>query len=642
MVDYADGLPVCINDKGTFSLRALAVLWFGGILILFVGIVVKSVPTMLPNYTLIAEQGKAALPDGAVPATFLSYLSGEWEYFPGVYMAPTAYDASQLKPKRSIRVPIGSICDGDPTATYRLLLTMPRRDSGWMLYLPNLTGRVVVFLNGMYQPPLAELPQAESRMFSGLMVALDQNNFRDGPQELVISSHLSERGCLFYKRVPILGSRERVESYVYYSLGNTLFVFGLLILIAGSGYIFMYLVPGHVVISLITIFDSVIILRLTFGFAEVNMFLASISPFLRMSDEFRLSMQVLMLMVGGMTGVILANFLFDPEQKMPHWLTLTLFGLYGVMAMVFPVDLVLFEMAGIPIILIVYLCTFGLVCIQFVIAWRRERTPYTAFHIIKTGYIGAVIWFDILMIRENVTFLYIAYAYIPFFLSHQFIRLYDHNSSYRKVNELNRNLEQTVRDRTEELVVANAELRRMSEEYRTLSMQDTLTGLPNRRAFIENGRRTVARISRSGAMAFVLAIDIDKFKSINDSWGHAAGDEVLKTFADLMRKSFRLGDYLGRIGGEEFSVILPEINREDALQKAEYFRLLCSEHTFLVGTEIRLKVTASLGLAELSIAHCSENADEGEVFTQIMHRADIALYQAKEGGRNRICIYELS
>ena len=167
------------------------------------------------------------------------------------------------------------------------------------------------------------------------------------------------------------------------------------------------------------------------------------------------------------------------------------------------------------------------------------------------------------------------------------------------------------------LVVEHLELRRAAEH-------DQLTGALSRRALIASMNREIARFARHRNPAVLLMFDIDHFKSVNDTYGHPVGDAVLEEVVRCCRKLIRPSDYLGRLGGEEFGLLLTETTLENGLQAAERFR--CAIADLSIG-EHRLKVSASFGLADLDKA-----AATAETW---LARADQALYAAKRQGRNR-------
>ena len=160
-----------------------------------------------------------------------------------------------------------------------------------------------------------------------------------------------------------------------------------------------------------------------------------------------------------------------------------------------------------------------------------------------------------------------------------------------------------------------------------LSVTDELTGLFNRRRFLELGEREVEMARRASRPLAVAMLDLDHFKLVNDRFGHAAGDEVLREAAARLSSSLRSGDLLCRYGGEELAVLMPDTGLEGADRAAERFRLaLASEPVAWKGEPIA--VTTSVG-------YCAVVPEEGERLADYLGRADQALYRAKDSGRNR-------
>ena len=160
-----------------------------------------------------------------------------------------------------------------------------------------------------------------------------------------------------------------------------------------------------------------------------------------------------------------------------------------------------------------------------------------------------------------------------------------------------------------------------------LARTDALTGLPNRRAFMEGLRHELERMRRGGQPPCVLMVDIDFFKRVNDQYGHAAGDKVLKAVAAIIREQVRITDTLGRIGGEEFAICASDSPATSAGELAERLRGAVEATTFDSGEGRQLHVTLSVGIAA---AQPDDSADS------ILSRADAALYEAKSAGRNRV------
>lgn len=160
------------------------------------------------------------------------------------------------------------------------------------------------------------------------------------------------------------------------------------------------------------------------------------------------------------------------------------------------------------------------------------------------------------------------------------------------------------------------------------SMTDPLTGLGNRRFLETQAEIEIARAKRSGCPICLIAIDLDHFKRINDTYGHDTGDQVLKAFAKTAQSQLRDGDVLCRIGGEEFIALLPETSQEQALGVAERLRFTVERQPVSVDEAGSLTYTASLGV---TLVLPGESG-----LKKAIKRADKALYQAKEGGRNQV------
>lgn len=161
-----------------------------------------------------------------------------------------------------------------------------------------------------------------------------------------------------------------------------------------------------------------------------------------------------------------------------------------------------------------------------------------------------------------------------------------------------------------------------------LAMHDTLTGVFNARAYYEHCERLISLAKRAGTPYVVLFVDLDHFKSINDRYGHAAGDLVLKSVADCLRANLRRSDLLGRIGGEEFSIFLPNTDLEAGLSVSEEIRRAVAALMPVIADGRVLTITASIGAAR--------NRHSDQTMQEIQQQADQAMYHAKSLGRNRV------
>ncbi len=175
------------------------------------------------------------------------------------------------------------------------------------------------------------------------------------------------------------------------------------------------------------------------------------------------------------------------------------------------------------------------------------------------------------------------------------------------------------------------ELEELNRRLENLAKRDGLTGLFNRRYFKEELDKHFTQALRYNLDLSCMILDLDFFKKINDTFGHAFGDAVLVQFADILNKGARKVDIAARYGGEEFVILLPNVNGPGATRLAERMRTLTGQHLFTNG--------ASKGHVYVSIGISSLKSDKPENPDKLVSFADEALYIAKEGGRNRVCCY---
>lgn len=175
------------------------------------------------------------------------------------------------------------------------------------------------------------------------------------------------------------------------------------------------------------------------------------------------------------------------------------------------------------------------------------------------------------------------------------------------------------------------ERKKIEKELERLAQTDSLTGLANRRHFLALAELELSRMARYGGYLSVLMMDVDHFKDINDTRGHKAGDIVLQKIGQLCHETLRDMDVLGRMGGEEFAILLPHANAERALAVAERLTQTISDARIVMEQGQVLRVTVSIGVTTLTTSSMSIDA--------LLIQADAALYQAKREGRNRVCVF---
>jgi len=168
-----------------------------------------------------------------------------------------------------------------------------------------------------------------------------------------------------------------------------------------------------------------------------------------------------------------------------------------------------------------------------------------------------------------------------------------------------------------------------SQSLQMLANTDSLTGLANRRFAFNQAEKYLAHAKKAKKDFSIIMFDIDFFKQVNDEYGHAAGDVALKELAILACGFVRANDIIGRIGGEEFLIVLPTASSKQASIIAERIRAATEEQSF-TANNTEIKITASFGVSQLT--------SREETFSEIFHNADVALYQAKEHGRNKVIV----
>lgn len=168
--------------------------------------------------------------------------------------------------------------------------------------------------------------------------------------------------------------------------------------------------------------------------------------------------------------------------------------------------------------------------------------------------------------------------------------------------------------------------KRAEEALREMSQTDPLTGVANRRHFFLRAGEELSRARRYGRDLSIVMLDLDHFKRVNDRWGHAAGDRVLKMLCVVCMRILRQADLMARVGGEEFAVVVPDTNLDGATLLAERVRLAVADQALAEGGDM-IRVTLSAGVSAL--------APTDSTVDDVLKRADQALYSAKAAGRNR-------
>jgi len=246
----------------------------------------------------------------------------------------------------------------------------------------------------------------------------------------------------------------------------------------------------------------------------------------------------------------------------------------------------------------------GLICIALLITasiYRRFASHTLKDYLVLIGIgIGYSLPALYLLTETFNRFLEIALVYIIFILLGGYV-------TYRFLQELRKHFQ-------------------FVQTQQELALTDGLTNLANRRKLDE----TLAHYDKHGYAFSVLIVDIDFFKSVNDTYGHDGGDVVLRQLSHLLEHCCPDQALVGRYGGEEFVILLPDTPLKDAVRLGETIRLACADQHFVFGTYPAFHVTLSIGAA---------SSDQGETSFEVVQKADQALYQAKQTGRNKVVGY---
>ena len=197
------------------------------------------------------------------------------------------------------------------------------------------------------------------------------------------------------------------------------------------------------------------------------------------------------------------------------------------------------------------------------------------------------------------------------------------NKNQLELLQLNQELDEKIKARTQDLELAK-------EKAEQLAYTDPLTKLCNRRAFFDSGKQLLNQAGTQHFSISLIMIDLDNFKTLNDTYGHALGDQALIAFADVLKSSLRSTDIIGRLGGEEFAVILPDIGENEALHVADSLRQKISQIE-LTHDMSSVYFTASMGVTEKPL--------RGTTIDLLLAQADKALYFSKHHGRNQVTAY---
>lgn len=253
----------------------------------------------------------------------------------------------------------------------------------------------------------------------------------------------------------------------------------------------------------------------------------------------------------------------------------------------------------IPLLYSIAMVWFALSCLSFSIGLVWDHQWWLA-HIIFAG-----------------GFLLLSYGVVQAFLTTgSFKTIYSQSDLFKQIIQEKKKTERALQ-----------ELQQVNQKLEQLAATDSLTGIANRREFMNRAEEEISRANRNGTDLCMMVIDFDQFKNVNDEYGHQAGDKVLKEFVRLSKEIMRPSDLLGRIGGEEFALLLPETELSSSIKVAERLREYIEDSPVTYNNKT-INLTISIGLAKYQ--------PKVDTVKKWLHRADQLLYQAKDKGRNRV------
>ncbi len=570
----------------------------------------------------VAVRGEMNLAGYEFKPHVLVKLDGQWDFYWQRLLEPSDFTSSPL-PGMTGRLTFPGFWNGynlngktlkaDGYATFRLIVTVPDADRRYGLKFTEMESAYRLWVNGKPAIQCGTVGKSREEMIPSWKRY--EYYFQPGSEkvELVLqmSNYYHRRGGP--EESIVFGPEETIRSYKMQKVAIELFLLGSILIMAIYHVILYFLRAREVAPFFFGFLCIVVGLRIPLSgeklvyevFPSITWVVATkieylnlvlIIPFVAMFFYrlYREYMSATFIKCINGVSIVLFIFILFTRAKLytftayPIEASLVILGLYLIYILV---RAIIHKQKEAMIVLVgmLFFFLFGL-----------NDILYNNL-IINTGYLAPVGLFLMLFSQAVL-------------LSLRFTR------AMETTEILSHDLEKQVQDRTRELSSEREKLEKMARE-------DSLTGLYNRRYVMEILGNEIKRYKRHGISFSLLMIDLDHFKEVNDTWGHPAGDRVLHSVGDALITGLRSTDMVGRVGGEEFMVILPYTNGNCAMIVAEKIRNDMRKLVFSEGDE-NYSITASIGVANVE-ANDTDSAS-------IIFRADKALYRAKEKGRDRV------
>lgn len=537
----------------------------------------------------------------------LVLVSGEWEVFKGERLTP-----SQLADRTAeyVSLPYLTAPTDNLPATFRLkILTNSNSVSNSpALYINSKLTDTDIYLNGELVWSSANKKSsvtAHDRLVSNLHLS------PDGEQELVISTSNGQLS-MFQSKLK-LASFNKLSAHLEINYIVKFFLVGILVVFLIVGLSFMSLHSRHVFISTLALFDFFIIARTLFSMPEMYEVLFAIAGREFLPAEVATRILIFCYLIACIFDCRLSCMFFripssSLEVVMRRRVTIAL----AALSLILPSSLLGFRIA------IIAFSSWSLISriVWGVRSLRHNHNLFDIFKAVRVFAVAMVLAFDSHSLTGFIPgYEIILYLYCSITVVHLIMRLWNNFKTYVQANELNQNLETLVDKRTAQLTEAN-------EKLAKLSIHDPLTGAFNRLHF-ENRIDAILRHSENPESICLAILDIDHFKDVNDSFGHDAGDEVLKHFVRIIQANLAQSMSLYRIGGEEFVVFSHTNSPYEFIERMEQIRIIIS-HNFFPHEK---QVTASIGVSVYQ---------PGYTLKSMLKEADTCLYEAKNTGRNKL------
>ncbi len=556
-------------------------------------------------------------------------LFGEWRKYSNVYITVDEVDYDIFNDYTYAQIPIHNLLDSFGSATFQLLVNYnidAQTDDPIMLGIPFLKSDISVYANGK------KVLRDESNLFwnvnSKHTAMYDIEQYYDKSreyQEIIISINKSEKDTDLYNRDIWISTKDNFLGYQNILFTLEFIFLGIIIVVITISINYIASRPYYNISTLLNLFDIFLLIDILFSSTNVPNIFASSLPEFGYSDLtiYRVSIVSTFLMLLCLN--CLTQVIFDPKKTAPSFFDLYFNLICISCAIISGIYPKLYAYIGIfPLILTLTLLAIGVLVRYYLLIKSKKCTKYVHCNFIITLFTGIVIVFS------SIDFLYgtfdkfiINIGHFIVINMHLSLRAYEYRKPFNKIIAMNNELEQTVEERTKQLKIAN-------EELQEIATKDALTKAYNRLYFenifiqeLENFKQNYNNL----ATLHLAMFDLDNFKKINDTFGHAEGDAQLIEVTKIVNEIIPQDVAFARIGGEEFILLFVDYDDDEVFEFIEIIRCSLERESF----KHKHRTTGSFGVVKANFDY-----DRKTFFSN----ADECLYHSKTHGKN--CISYLS